>query len=121
MNHWQSVLNDVNHKSAVSSDIKTPINVRSEKKIQFHLKGPYNNTYLTWREAQCTHYLLKGCTIKDTAQRLTLSPRTVEFYVKNMRLKVGATSKAHLLEILMQTELPHKIRAVVDARSCQLN
>ena len=38
--------------------------------------------------------------MRETAQAFGLSIRTVEFYVKNMRQKVGCSTKAELINIV---------------------
>ena len=60
----------------------------------------YPGLYFTRREAECLFYLLRGLTIASTAKMLDLSPRTVEFYVKNMKVKLGVKSKVELIDEL---------------------
>ncbi|MCH9644305.1 MAG: helix-turn-helix transcriptional regulator [Gammaproteobacteria bacterium] len=110
MDHWQEVLDEVMQKPIEPTipvvQVKKP---KHYKGSHYYLGEHYNNVYLTSREAQCVYHMLQGCTIKDTAKHLSLSPRTVEFYVKNMRLKVNAVSKSELLEMLMRTNLPQEL------------
>lgn len=71
-----------------------------------YLGEQYPNVYYTRRELECLHYLMKGYTITKTADHLQLSHRTVEFYLKNMRMKVGAQSKEDLLNKMRCLPLP---------------
>lgn len=71
-----------------------------------YLGEQYPDIYYTRRELECLHYLMKGHTITKTAEYLKLSHRTVEFYLKNMRMKVGAQSKEDLLKKMRTVSLP---------------
>lgn len=54
--------------------------------------------YFTRREVDTLRYLVDGGTVKEVAQKMDLSPRTVEFYVKNLRQKLGCSTKRCLIE-----------------------
>lgn len=62
--------------------------------VQDNSQGP---VYFTYREAQTIWHALRGHSVKTTAVKMGLSPRTVEFYMKNMRLKIELKSKQALL------------------------
>jgi DNA-binding CsgD family transcriptional regulator len=79
-------------------DSTPPRHLLQEQK--FYLVEPYGGIYFTRREAECLYYLLHGMTIVSTAEQLALSPRTVEFYVKNMKEKMRVRSKSDLMECL---------------------
>lgn len=70
----------------------------------FYLGDEYEGVYFTKRESECLIHMLEGNTIVDTAKILGLSPRTVEFYVKNMKMKIGVTTKIQLLSRIEQTD-----------------
>lgn len=61
---------------------------------------------LTPREKECLKYLLKGKSAKETGAFLKLSPRTIEFYLENIKKKWGCTSKATLFT---KAESYHKL------------
>lgn len=57
--------------------------------------------YLTEREYQVARALLAGeATYKDIGKKLNLSPRTVEFYMANLRMKLGAPTRILLKRCL---------------------
>lgn len=56
--------------------------------------------YLTQREADCIYFLIQGLTIRETAEELLLSPRTVEFYLKRIKDKFKQPNKKQLLMTL---------------------
>lgn len=82
---------------------------RNRPSRSYYLDPPYENVYFTQREAECLYYLMRGMTIVATATILELSPRTVEFYVKNMRIKMNAMSKSDLLDRLHEVNFLQKL------------
>ena len=70
----------------------------------YSLGRKYGSVYFTKREAECMVLLLKGKTINGVAAELTLSPRTVEYYIKNMKSKVGCRTKFELVDLVHASE-----------------
>lgn len=71
-------INSFNHQKTSPLDIK--IN-------KFYLKGLENQRYLTKREMLCLHLLTQERTTKQIAKALSVSPRTVETHLNNIKLK----------------------------------
>ena len=71
----------------------------------YYLNHPFENIYLTAREAETVFWLLQNHTVASCAQAMGLSPRTVEFYVKNMKIKLRCSNKKEMLENILQTNL----------------
>ena len=67
----------------------------------YSLGKKFKDICFSKREAQCMIHLLRGKTIKQTATKIGLSQRTVEFYVKNMKKKVGCRTKIELIELVL--------------------
>lgn len=63
------------------------------------------STVFTIRESQCLTYLINDQTIEQTADALNVSPKTVEFYLKNMKEKLGCVDEKELIEKLKITNL----------------
>ena len=63
-------------------------------------------SYLSRREMECLQLTIKGYTAKRIARELKISHRTVEEYLINIRMKMGATSKAELIEMTIERFLP---------------
>jgi len=77
----------------------------SEKQVEmFYLGEDYPGIYFTKREVECLIHLLEGHTLVSAARVMGLSPRTVEFYVKNMRLKMGVNNKTELVKRIRKTD-----------------
>lgn len=71
----------------------------------YYLGKDYPDVYLTKREAECMFWVVQDCTIPETAMKMQLSSRTVEFYVKNMKLKLQCPNKKKLIEKILQSTL----------------
>ena len=127
MDYWESILQEVLHRGDDTyqfrfTDIgrsmlrertrkqRAPSSTREHAPSPMYFLGErYEGIYFTKREAETVYYLLQGHTIPKVGKVLALSARTIEFYVKNMKLKVGAKSKQHLLEIVRTTEIMNQL------------
>lgn len=72
---------------------------------RYYLKGRYHRYYLTHRQAECAFYLLQGKTAKQIAKILTISPRTVEEMLGNIKGKFGINNRPDLFEVLLDGKL----------------
>ncbi len=70
----------------------------------FKIDARYGDVYFTLREAQCMAQIMRGRTVKSTALFLGLSPRTVEYYLKNMKAKMKCRTKSELMQLIADTE-----------------
>lgn len=76
-----------------------------QKKFKkYKLGTEFDKLYFTQREAQCMVLLLKGKSIITTAHELLLSPRTVEFYLNNMKAKLQCRTKLELIDRVSGSE-----------------
>lgn len=76
--------------------ITQPKKVTSPK-IRIPLSGQFCGQYLTFRESQCVYFAMQKLTIKETASQMGLSPRTIEFYLKRIRIKLNCPRKKDLI------------------------
>jgi DNA-binding NarL/FixJ family response regulator len=60
---------------------------------------------LTKRELDVLKCLLTGCTVKEAARDIELSPKTVEHYLDNIKAKIGANKKSELIKIILEQKL----------------
>lgn len=59
---------------------------------------PQQNFYkLTVRELECLFCLLRGLSANETGKLMALSKRTVEFYIENIKNKLGCQTKSALI------------------------
>lgn len=114
------LLNDVvkgkanGSKTRLLSDIEQGVNysICESKKITigtkslvvYGLGNKYSGKYFTKREAECMALLLKGKTIHSVAIMLKISPRTVEYYIKNMKAKLGCRTKFELIDLVYASD-----------------
>ena len=75
----------------------------------YSLGGKYESVYFTRREAECMACLLRGKTVGNVAAALKLSPRTVEYYIKNMKSKLGCRTKFELIDLVFATDFEKNI------------
>jgi DNA-binding CsgD family transcriptional regulator len=80
--------------------------VAGKPKIQ--VKVPNSATFaavlLTEREAECLKHVMYGRSYKHIGRTLGISPRTVEFYINNMRTKFHCLNRYDLIEKVRCTD-----------------
>ncbi|MFF8035278.1 MULTISPECIES: response regulator transcription factor [unclassified Streptomyces] len=57
---------------------------------------------LSDRERQVLTYLAEGYTYLSIARRLSLSPHTVDTYLRRIRGKTGVSNRAHLMILALE-------------------
>jgi len=65
------------------------ISKHTEKYVDVFSLAPARKYNFTQRELECLNYLVKGASAYDAALKLGLSKRTVEFYIRNIKEKIG--------------------------------
>ena len=66
--------------------------------FQNYTLGHYHNKFkLTTRECECVFVLIRGKTAKEISGLLSLSKRTVESYIENIKNKMNCQNKAEIL------------------------
>ncbi|OGT27053.1 MAG: hypothetical protein A3E54_02250 [Gammaproteobacteria bacterium RIFCSPHIGHO2_12_FULL_41_25] len=83
----------------------------THRENSYYLGEDFPGIYLTKREAQCIFWLAQGLTIPEVGVKMDLSARTVEFYVKNMKLKLNCISKKELVDTVLQTTLLQQLES----------
>lgn len=108
MRHWEKILLEIlNQRTGENTSPSLPPDnfpqnkPKSKNSESYFLGTNFPGIYLTQREAECMLNFLEERTVSEAALILNLSPRTVEFYLKNMKVK---------LECKTKSELVHKVR-----------
>ena len=65
-------------------------------------RDPSTATNLTPQELQVTRLVRRGLSNRDAAAQLFLSPRTIDFHLRNAFAKLGVTSRAELTALALQ-------------------
>lgn len=60
---------------------------------------------LTVREQQVLELVAQGLSAKETAQAIEIAPRTVERHIENVRLKLRARNRTHMVTLAMELGL----------------
>lgn len=71
-------------------------------KQQQIFKGPREDIYFSKRELECIYHMTSGKTTKEIAKILQVSPRTVEFYLKNIKTKMNVSSRTAIIEKFLE-------------------
>jgi DNA-binding NarL/FixJ family response regulator len=64
--------------------------------------APSTATHLTPQELQVVRLVRQGLSTRDVAARLFLSPRTIDFHLRNMFTKLGVASRAELTALRLE-------------------
>lgn len=70
--------------------------------LTYYKKNNYN---LTPRQKECLKYLTKGMTIKQIANQLSLSHKTVEHYLETVKLKLNCANRHELIKKAFQFDI----------------
>lgn len=60
---------------------------------------------ITQREKDCIDLLIKGFSMKMIANELSISPRTVEYYLQCVKIKLGCSSKYSVADFFRKLQL----------------
>lgn len=66
---------------------------------------PPETPNLTAREIECIRLAAQGLTIGETARRIQVAERTVEFHLGNAMRKLGAVNKLRAVVVALQRNL----------------
>lgn len=111
---WKSVINDSRGKILGISGIAIEITgyhlVRKSgfwdrKKKVLRLDGYIDGEFLTRRETQVLHLILKQKTARQAAEILFISPKTVESHIEKIRRKLQCSTKMEIVFKCIQSGL----------------
>lgn len=74
-------------------------------------KSLTNGPVLTLREHEILEFIAQGLSTKEVAQHIDIAPRTVDRHVENVRLKLRARNRTHMvacavMEGLLEVNMP---------------
>lgn len=125
MFYWQAVCNEFYNRYARDYPFSyTTVRYYPEDEVTESIERRERRTYpfskekklyLTQREADCIYHMVLGMTIKETAEELLLSPRTVEFYLKRIRDKFSQPDKKSLLAYIEKSKYFKDFFSALDA------
>jgi LuxR family transcriptional regulator, transcriptional regulator of spore coat protein len=76
-------------------------------KTVLHLDPTSGVPLLTARENQVLELVAHGLSAKEVAQEIEIAPRTVERHIENVRLKIRARNRTHMVTLAMELGLLH--------------
>ena len=89
-------------------------NIHCVARRKYYLENQFSETYLTQREAEAVFWVIQGLTNRQTAEKMQLSSRTIEYYLRNVRGKLNCYSKSHLIRVLKKSPFLSLIEKQVD-------
>jgi DNA-binding CsgD family transcriptional regulator len=95
---------DLEKKTLKKKQCSSGLSGRPKKTYSYFLGESYPGVYLTRREAECMSKFLGEKTVVEAALDLNLSPRTVEFYLKNIKNKLACRTKTELVCKIKETD-----------------
>lgn len=110
MRYWEKILNDTLNQRKDPNCTGYPSTAPKASKpkpktSESHFLGKnFPGIYLTPREAECMMNFLEEKTVPEAAVYLNLSPRTVEFYLKNMKIKLECKTKSELINKIRESD-----------------
>lgn len=69
---------------------------------RFYITLANTSFYLTQREAECLKLLSLGCTAKEAAELLKISPKTMDVHINKIKEKFNCVSLFQLGELISQ-------------------
>ncbi len=99
MRYWQKDIQTSSNNHSITDNLINRYSARLAGK-KFRLEGMHKQVSLSYREAQIVVQLLFGRTSTRMADVLSLSPRTVEFYLLRIKRKLGCHKKSQLIQLL---------------------
>lgn len=101
--NWTDLLSQTTNLSSIITD-KKQSQFAHDKEFLISLGKSFPNVYLTEREAQCALLLMLGFTSKESAQKLHLSSRTIEYYQLRIKAKLNMTHRATIIMALLKSD-----------------
>lgn len=74
----------------------------STQNNKYYLTGKYKAVHLSKRQIDCISYLAHGFTIKEIANKMSLSPKTVEHHLENIKSKFDCYRKSQIIDIFLK-------------------
>ncbi len=106
---WQDILSDLSNASSQSmsqrelySQVETRLQEAALTGTRYHVKVGSFPILLTARERQVLFWVCQALSAAEIAQRINLSPRTVEYYTSNLKAKFHVFSKRSLVKLVQE-------------------
>lgn len=95
---------EVIHENLLTNllDIDKKFNSAVSPSTCYNIAPTDNQFKLSVRELECLFCILRGMSAKKVGEIIGLSKRTVEFYMENIKNKLGCSSKSELLVIAIK-------------------
>lgn len=96
--YWQQLLSEVKDHRYPHRTAPSISRSKKNKSTRYYLNNPQGGCYFTPRELDIMHLISQRMTVRSTSSALSLSPRTVEYYLKHMRIKCNVSRTKELID-----------------------
>ena len=103
--HMRPNFGGLNQKSATGSNGKKEI-LNQLAVHRYMVNAKNKKYYFTKREMDCMRQLQQGHTLKEIAKLMAISPRTVEYYLDNVKDKLNIRRKSEILTAIDDLNMP---------------
>lgn len=96
------------HRESIDSDkgdIQKQEFLKQLEVKNYILSGKYEKTSISQRELDVIKHLAVGATFKEVGKLLTISPRTVEAHLNNLKFKLKLSKKSDIIKIITDFNL----------------
>lgn len=104
---WQDILSELSEASpqrmneqVFLTTVETQLQQAALTRNRYHVAVGDILVYLTARERQVLYWVCQALSATEIAQRVELSPRTVEYYTSNLKAKFHVFSKQSLVKLI---------------------
>lgn len=104
---WQDILSKLSkaasqrvNEQALHSKVEIQLQQEALTRNRYRVAVGDSLVYLTARERQILYWVCHTLSATEIAQRVQLSPRTVEFYTSNLKAKFHVFSKQSLVKLI---------------------
>ena len=104
---WQDILSELSEASPQRMNEQvflTTVEIQLQQaaltRNRYHVEVGDILVYLTARERQVLYWVCQALSATEIAQRVELSPRTVEYYTSNLKAKFHVFSKQSLVKLI---------------------
>lgn len=106
--YWERLRNRIHE----GSEIKIRPRRMSKKPIKIFIGNENKNVYLNKREAQCAYLMLMGDSRQVVSEKLNISPRTYDHYIKMIKIKLGCHHRDKAINILRELDFMKKFEEI---------
>lgn len=76
---------------------------------RYYIGGRYGHTYLTYKEMRCIYWMFRGKAADETGMLESISARTVQKHIENIKEKLKCYKQTQILQILLSSSIAQEL------------